>query len=91
MNAITEAQSIEQVVEIINAAGNESATEYFGGSDTRSAEAMAGQWAFEAADEAGYTENSDIEAQLNILSDAGADFDFSQALADAIGRRKESE
>lgn len=91
MNAITEAQSIGQVVEIINAAGSESAAAYFGGTDSRPAEAMAGQWAFEAAGEAGYTDNSDIEAQLDILAEAGADFDFSQALADAIGRREESE
>ena len=88
-NAITEAKSLEEVVEIINEskAGNSSA--YFGGSDTRDAEEMAGQYAWEAAEEAGYTDDASIEAQLDFLVEAGAEFDFSTALENAISRKKQ--
>jgi len=88
-NAITEAQSIEQVVEIINTSKAGHASEYFGGSDTREAEIMAGQYAWEAAEDAGYTDDVSIEAQLEILTDAGAEFDFSTALENAISRKKQ--
>lgn len=85
-NSITEAQSIEQVVEIIN---SDEASEYFGGSDTREAEIMAGQYAWKAAEENGYTDNASIEAHLDILVEAGAKFDFSAALENAISRKKD--
>jgi len=88
-NAITEAHSIEQVVEIINASKAGHSSEYFGGTDTRAAEEMAGQYAWEAAEESGYTDNESIEAHLDILAEAGAEFDFGIALDNAISRKKQ--
>ncbi|WP_299195724.1 hypothetical protein [uncultured Amphritea sp.] len=88
-NAITEAASIEQVVEIINASKAGDVSEYFGGSDTREAEEMAGQYAWEAAEESGYTDDGSIEAQLDFLVEVGAEFDFSAALENAISRKKQ--
>lgn len=85
-NAITNAASLEQVVEIINA--NEG-SEYFGGTDLRSAEQMAGQYAWEAASESGYTDDQSIEGQLEILADAGAMFDFNEALKEAVALKKQ--
>lgn len=73
-NAITEANSIGQVVDIINASEAE-------------AEVMAGRYAWEAADESGYTDDCSIEAQLDFLVDAGAEFDFGAALENAISRK----
>lgn len=91
MNAITEAKSIDEVVEIINDSAAGKSAEYFGGSDTRSAEQMAGQWAFDAAEEAGYTEDQDIDAQLDFLSGAGANFDHAAALREAVALRENDE
>lgn len=88
-NAISEAHSIEKVVEIINASKAGHASEYFGGSDTRDAEVMAGQYAWEAAEENGYTDDASIEGHLEILADAGAEFDFSAALENAISLKKQ--
>lgn len=83
-NAIAEAKSIDQVVEIINASASGKAVKYFGGSDIRSAEEMAAQYAFECATEAGFgTGESEIEAYLDALVDAGATFDYSEARAKA--------
>lgn len=87
-NAITEARSIEQVVGIINAAKEGNSSEYFGGTDTRDAESMAGQYAWDAACESGYIEEQSIEAQLDILVEAGAQFDFAVALKFALTRRE---
>lgn len=88
-NAITEAHSIEQVVKIINESSAGHASEYFGGSDTREAEVMAGQYAWEAAEESGYTDDSSIESHLDILAEAGAEFNFDAALENAISRKKQ--
>ena len=85
-NAITEAGSIDKVVEVINASKSGHSSEYFGGSDTRDAEEMAGQYAWEAAEESGYTDNASIEAQLDFLVEMGAEFDFGTALENAISR-----
>ena len=79
-NAITSAQSIEQVVEIINKAKAGHASDYFGGTDLRSAEKMAGQYALDSAEEAGYTDSDSIAAHLDLLAEAGANFDFHVAL-----------
>lgn len=87
-NAIAEASNIEEVVEIINASNKGESSDYFGGTDTRDAEVMAGQYAWEAAEESGYTDDASIEAQLDILAAAGAEFDFSAALESAINRKK---
>lgn len=87
-NAITEASSIEAVVEIINASNKGESSGYFGGTDTRDAEVMAGQYAWEAAEKSGYTDDASIEAQLDFLVEAGAEFDFGAALENAISRKK---
>ena len=88
-NAITEAASIDAVVEIINASNKGESSGYFGGADTRDAELMAGQYAWEAAEESGYTDDASIEAHLDFLIEAGAEFDFAAALKDAISRKKQ--
>ncbi len=88
-NAITEANSIEEVVKIINKSKEGHASEYFGGSDMREAEEMAGQYAWEAAEESGYTDDESIEAHLEILIEAGANFDFKIALKNAVSRKKQ--
>lgn len=87
-NAITEASNINEVVEIINASSNGESSGYFGGTDTRDAEAMAGQYAWEAAKESGYTDDTSIAAQLDFLVEAGAEFDSTSALENAISRKK---
>lgn len=87
-NAISEAQSLEQVVEIINASKKGESSEYYSGSDTRDAEDMAAQYAWEASDELGYTDDESIETQLYYLVEAGADFEFSDALEKAIALKK---
>lgn len=88
INAITEAGSLEQVVEIINKSKLGHSTEYYGGSDSRDAEEMAGQYAWEAAKECDCTSDDNIEAQLDYLREAGANFDFNGALKNAINRKK---
>lgn len=87
-NAISQAHSLEQVVEIIN---SDEGAAYFGGTDLRNAEAMAGQYAWEAAEESGYTSDETIEAHLDILRDAGATFEYGDALAQAINLKKQQD
>lgn len=88
-NAITEAYSMEKVVEVINTSKNGESPSYFGGADTREAEVMAGQYAWEAAKDSGFTDDASIEAHLTFLADAGADFNFSSALDDAFNRKNQ--
>ena len=76
-NAIQEARSIEQIVSIIN---DQEGSEYFGGTDLRTPEAMAGEYAYNAAEEQCNTEDDNIEANLYILADFGAEFDFYGAI-----------
>jgi len=51
---------------------------------------MAAQWALDAADEAGYTDDNDIDAQLDILAEAGANFDHASAMATAAILRNQA-
>ena len=88
-NAITEAQSIEQVVEIINKAKAGRSSDYFGGADLRSAEKMAGQHSLEAAQQSGYTDNDSIAAHLHLLAEDGANFDFHIALDNTNQEKKQ--
>jgi len=90
-NAITEAHSIEQVVSVINESNSGNSSEYFGGSDTRDAEVMAGQYAWEAAEEEGNPSDASIEAHLYFLAEAGAEFDFYEAFKNAISRKNDLE
>ena len=72
--ALQNAQSIEQVVEIING----------GGTSEYSANEIAGQYAFNAADESGYDiDGASLDAHLEVIIDAGAKFDYSSALKEA--------
>lgn len=83
--AITNAQTITQVVEIVNAANRGETIEYFGGVEFRDGDQLAGHYAYDAATNAGDGfEEADLEAHLECLSDAGAIFSFSEALAEAI-------
>lgn len=83
-NAILSANSVEEVVEAINTASAGSGVGYYGGTDLRSAEEMAGEYAWNAAKESGYCTEQDIEGQLEILADNGAKFDQEMALKAAI-------
>ena len=80
-NAITESKSLDEVVENIN--------QSIRSNDAREAEEMAGQYAWEAAEESGYIDDSSVEAHLDYLIESGAKFDFEAALKNAISRRVE--
>lgn len=77
-NALENCRSIEQVVGLIN---DEMATD-------ASAEMVAAKYAWDGAKESGYTDDDSIEAQLDALVEAGAEFDFSNALEMAIAEKK---
>ena len=84
-DALSNAHSLKDVIAIIN---QPEASEYFGGADMRSAEQLAGQYAYDAAVDSGYISDADIEAQLENLYDAGANFNWSEALEEAINVKK---
>lgn len=87
-----ERTSISEVIRDINNAANGEMVTYFGGSDTRSAEAIAAEYAVEAADEAGYgVDKKNIEAHLELLKEDGANFDSSEALKIALFGKIETE
>ena len=66
-------QCLSDVVEMIN-------EEAYTVADLNRAE-MAGQYAFDAQTEAGYSiDSTAIEAHLNILIEAGAEFDYQEAM-----------
>ena len=68
--ALQNAQSLSDVVEIINDDGTSLYTPHH----------IAAQYAHNAADEAGYGISKDnIEAHFDVLVDAGAMFDYQQA------------
>lgn len=89
-NAISLANSVEEVVNAINKAHNGESTQYFGGWDTRSAEEMAGEYAWNAADENDHIDDDSLEGQLEFIQDAGAIFDYPRALEWAIVYRNAS-
>lgn len=75
-NALQNAHSIDQVVELINSGSCEGmeGIEF-------SSEQLAGQYAWSCAKEAGYgVGKTEIEAQLELISEHGAKFDLNQAL-----------
>lgn len=88
-NVISESHTIQQVITAINAAHSGESNQYFGGSDNRSAEELAGQYAWEAAKESGYEGDDTIEAHLEYLREQGAKFVFSDALKNAIILKKQ--
>jgi hypothetical protein len=70
-NSLENCHSIEQVVELAN---DETATD-------ASSEMVAAAYAIAGAEEAGYgTGQAQLEAQLDALDEAGAEFDYSEAL-----------
>ncbi|OOF10887.1 hypothetical protein [Salinivibrio sp. PR919] len=83
-NAISEAKTFDEVIEIINASANGEASPYFGGTDLREPHDMAGQYAFEAAEESGYLDDDSISAHLDLLQESGARFDYQDALKVAL-------
>ena len=83
-NAITEAKNIDEVVEIINKSKKNELVRH---NDTRDAEEMAGQYAWEAAEDSGYIDDYSIESHLDFLVEVGANFNFEAALDYAINRR----
>lgn len=79
-NALQNAHSIDQVVELINSGSCEGmeGIEF-------SSEHLAGQYAWSCAKEAGYgVEENDLEAQLEIIAEQGAEFDLKKALEHAL-------
>ncbi|HAS6410392.1 TPA: hypothetical protein I7256_20825 [Vibrio vulnificus] len=70
-------QFLSDVVEMIN-------EESYTCDDLTSAE-MAGQYAFDAQTEAGYSiDSTAIEAHLDVLIEAGAEFDYQEAIAHGL-------
>lgn len=71
---IQNAQSIDDVVNAINEGGTSS----FSGNE------LAGQYAYDAADDAGYGfDDANLDAHLDALTEAGAEFDYSEARTEA--------
>ncbi|MCG7545400.1 hypothetical protein MHM93_14560 [Pseudoalteromonas sp. MM17-2] len=69
--AINEAQSLEQVVAIVND----------GGTSRFDQNEIAAQYAYDAADDAGFgLSKANIEAHLDVLVEAGAEFDYLKAV-----------
>ena len=83
--AILNANSLEKVVEIVNAANKGKAVEYFGGAELSSGDILAGHYAYHCAEESdsGVSED-EIEAHLDILKEAGAEFDYNEAREEAL-------
>ena len=78
-NSIKDATSQDEVVKIINgdASGH---VEVMEGIEFTPAQ-LAGQYAHAAAAQSGYMGEAEIEAHLDIIEDAGANFDYFDALA----------
>lgn len=73
-HTITNARSLEQVVEAINGSA-------FAGDLT--GDQLAGQYAYEAVAGTEYTDENSLKAGLDVLDDAGAKFDRAEALKHA--------
>lgn len=77
--ALQNAQSIDDVVEIINE----------GGTSSYDSNEIASQYAYNAADEAGYgIDQANIEGHLDLLAEAGANFDYREAVKAALEAKK---
>ena len=76
-NALENCHGIDQVVELINCELVTDASE----------EMIAAKYAYDAAEESGYTDDTSIEAHLDYLVEAGAKFDFQDALKMAIDEK----
>lgn len=81
---ITESHSQEQIVEAINSANQGHAVEYFGGSDMHTGDQLAGQYAYDAAHDQNDVSVENIGAHLEIISEAGAQFDAAAAMREAM-------
>lgn len=78
--AVAHAQTLESVVSLVN----EGTCEGLEGMEFTPAQ-LAGQYAQSAAKDSGYPATSDsVEAHLEFLSDAGASFNFADAVAHAM-------
>lgn len=88
-NAITEAHSLYQVVELINMSADEESAPYYGWYDNREPEVIAGQYALDAAIDAEETDDDTIQANLDMLVNLGARFDSDKAFVVASDLRKD--
>ena len=85
--AIANAHNIDQVVAIVNDANNSKAVPYFGGTELREGDTLAGHYAYDAAED----EDSEyFSGHLDYLREMGADFDHDKALQVAIKLSQES-
>ena len=84
--AILNAHNIDQVVSLINDANNDKATSYFGGTELRDGDTLAGHYAYDAAEDFD-SENlnpENFDGHLDYLIEMGAEFDREKALQAAI-------
>ncbi len=78
-NALENCTSINQVVELMKSNTGTDAT----------AETIAAAYAIDGATEAGYGhDGANLESQLDALVEAGAEFDFQDAMAQAITSKR---
>lgn len=83
MSAIQQCNNLEQVVDAINEAGSSCfGAGYFGGTDTRSSEKMAAEYAAADVQDWDFWED-ELEAHLDCLVEAGANFNYALALSEA--------
>ncbi|MEE8132136.1 MAG: hypothetical protein V3T40_01005 [Nitrososphaerales archaeon] len=79
-NALENCISIDQVVSLIN---DDAATD-------ATSEMVASAYAINAAEEEGYgSSDENLEAHLDVLTEAGADFDYSDAMKQAVASKKQ--
>lgn len=81
-NSIKNATALAEVVDIINGAADGHIEGMEGIEFTPAM--LAGQYAYDAAAESGYTGKADIEAHLEILENEGAKFDSRAALKHGV-------
>ena len=81
IDALVDAHTLEEVISIIN---HLETPGYHVDADMRSAEQLAGQYAYDAAIESGYISDRSIESRLECLYDSGASFDWDEALGEAM-------
>jgi hypothetical protein len=79
---------LKEVDMIINNAHDGHANPYYSGTDSRSAEALAGNYTTRAAIKFGYIDFASLDRQLELLKVSGAKFDYAMALEAAKNTQK---
>ena len=91
--AIANAHCLEEVVSIINDANSDKSIPYFGGTEVRDGDTLAGHYAYDAFSESDSFEEFEdskefdpyfLDGHLDILVESGAEFDREKALKVAI-------